>query len=174
MSDASTWFGLFMGVEVKVIAIDPGASGGIAIHVDGVTYAEAMPEGMTEQVDFLRERVAGIPGLSAIMEKVGFWMPGDHPMSACKFARHCGHLEAALYALGVRVLQVLPAKWQKTVCGTLPKEKAARKQAIKEEMARRYPELRVTLSTADALGILEFARLNEKQETIAQNIGEIT
>ena len=38
--------------------------------------------------------------------------------------------------------------------GTLPKDKAEQKRAIREEMARRFPGLAVTLKTADALGMM--------------------
>ncbi|MEI6150493.1 MAG: hypothetical protein WCS01_15445, partial [bacterium] len=81
------------------------------------------------------------------------WMPGDHPNAATKFARHCGNVEAGLYSMGIPFEEVAPGVWMKTL-GSLPKEKADRKRMIRELMARRYPHLRVTLDTADALGIL--------------------
>ena len=136
------------------IAIDPGASGGIAWRdAEGAVHAVPMPEGMTAQVDFLRSLAAQLPGVEAIVEKVGYWMPGDHPNSACKFARHCGQLEAALYALGVPFTEVAPGVWMKKM-GSLPKDKRQRKATIRELMARLFPGLRVTLSTADALALL--------------------
>ena len=52
--------------------------------------------------------------------------------------------------------EVAPGVWMKKL-GTLPKDKAERKRAIREEMARRFPGLEVTLKTADALGILSTA-----------------
>jgi len=144
-----------------ILAIDPGASGGLAwTDADGHVHAYPLPEGMTAQVDRLRELAAELPGLKAVIERAGYWMPGDHPNSAARFARHCGHLEAALYAVGIPFRQVPPAKWMKSL-GTLPKEKPARKRAIREEMARRFPHLAVTLATADALGILCWAREGE-------------
>ena len=140
-----------------LLAIDPGAGGGLAwVDAGGVVRAEAMPDGMTAQVDRLRALAAEFAGLSAVVERVGWWMPGDHPNSACKFARHCGHLEAALYALGVPRRDVTPPVWMRSL-GTLPKDKAQRKRAIREAMAVRHPHLAVTLATADALGILEGA-----------------
>jgi hypothetical protein len=138
-----------------LLAIDPGASGGFALlDPDGVLRTFPMPDGMTAQVDLLRE-ILGQVGrpMSAVMERTGLWMPGDHPNSAARFARHCGHLEAALYALGIAAEQVAPGVWMKAL-GELPKEKPDRKRAIRELMARRYPHLDVTLRTADALGIL--------------------
>jgi hypothetical protein len=139
---------------MSTLAIDPGASGGLAwVDEDGVVGAEKMPDGMTAIVDRLRELACELPGCSAVIEKVGHWMPGDHPNAATKFARHCGHIEAALYALGVPFDDVAPGVWMRGL-GQWPKDKSSRKRAIREEMARRYPHLRVTLKTADALGIL--------------------
>ena len=141
-------------MTTPILAIDPGASGGLAVRdAQGVVHAFPMPEGMTAQVDLLRSLSAELGPLSAVLERVGLWMPGDHPNSAARFARHCGHLEAALYTLGVPVEQVAPGVWQRSL-GTLPKAKPDRKRAIRELMARAYPHLRVTLKTADALGIL--------------------
>lgn len=137
-----------------MLAIDPGAGGGMAwVEDGGVVGAEAMPEGMTAMVDWLRAHVAARGGVTAVVERVGYWMPGDHPNAATKFARHCGQIEAALYALGIPFDEVAPGVWMRGL-GTLPKEKSARKREIRERMARRYPHLRVTLKTADALGLL--------------------
>ena len=149
-------------MNTPLLAIDPGASGGLAwTDAEGITHAEAMPDAMTAIVDRLRALVADLPGLAAVVEKAGWWMPGDHPNSAAKFARHCGQIEAALYALGIPFHDVAPVVWMRAL-GTLPKEKPERKRAIRELMARRYPHLQVTLGTADALGILTW-RL--RQET---------
>ena len=138
------------------LAIDPGVSGGLAWRdADGIVHADPMPDGMTAQVDYLRSLAAGLPGLSAIMEKVGTYVPGNHVGSACTFARHCGHLESALYALGIPFTEVAPAVWMKKL-GSLPKDKAERKRAIRELMARQFPGLRVTLDTADALALLVY------------------
>ena len=137
-----------------IIAIDPGAGGGLAWRDrDGIVHAEPMPDGMSAQIDRLREHAAYLPGATAYIERVGGYMPGNSGPAACKFARHCGHIEAACYAFGVPVVQVAPQTWMKAL-GALPKEKGDRKRAIKEAMARRFPHLSVTLKTADALGIL--------------------
>ena len=137
-----------------LIAIDPGASGGIAWRTaDGTVTAVPMPEGMTAQVDFLRGLVTQLPGAEAVMEKVGTYVPGNHVGSACTFARHCGHLEAALYAVGIPFREVAPQVWMKKL-GALPKDKKARKAAIREQMQRRCPAIAVTLATADAIALL--------------------
>lgn len=136
-----------------ILAIDPGASGGFAwTDADGIAHCAPMPDGMTVIVDALRELYfMGIR--RAVMEKVGGYVSGNSGPAAVKFGRHCGNIEAALYALGYSTEQVAPTVWQRSL-GALPKDKALRKKAIKETMARRYPHLTVTLKTADALGIL--------------------
>lgn len=140
-----------------IIAIDPGAAGGVAwTESDGTVWAAPMPSGMTAQADLLRSLVASLPGAVAVLERVGGYVPGNSGPAACTFARHCGHLEAALYLLGVPSEQVAPGVWMKAL-GALPSEKPERKRAIREAMARRYPALAVTMKTADALGILTWA-----------------
>ena len=142
-----------------MIAIDPGAAGGIAYtDEDGNVQAMPMPEGMTEQIEAIQMlRAAG--HLKCIMENVGFHMPGNSAVFTAKFARHCGHIEAACYAFGISVEYVTPSKWMKIILGKSIKNKTERKNAIKEAMARRYPHLSVTLKTADALGIYTWAGL---------------
>jgi hypothetical protein len=139
-----------------MIAIDPGASGGLAYVDDGIVQAVAMPEGMTEQIDLIR-RLASEGHHECIMENVGFHMPGNSATATAKFARHCGHLEAACYAYGISVQYVAPQKWMREI-GTFSKDKRERKAQIKEAMARLYPHLTVTLKTADALGIFTWAK----------------
>jgi len=141
---------------VKILAIDPGASGGFAITDGTETYCYPMPEGMTEQADAIRSLLVGNQGMQCVMERVGTYVKGNSGPAAATFARHCGHLEAILYCLGIPTVQVAPQTWMKSL-GTLPKEKPERKKAIKEAMARKYPTLKVTLKTADALGLLEYA-----------------
>lgn len=142
----------------SILAIDPGAGGGLAIQPPfGPVECQPMPEGMTAQIDVLRSISAQFPMLRAVVERVGFHRPGNSATATAKFARHVGHLEAALYAMGIPFTEVTPQKWMADT-GPLPTDKQARKRAIREEMARRYPYLKVTLGVADALGILEWAR----------------
>lgn len=141
-----------------ILTIDPGALGGFAIQPPyGMVEVKAMPEGMTAQIDAIRAIAANFPGLVAYIENVGFHRPGNSAVVSCKFARHVGHLEAALYACGIPTMTVTPRKWMAAL-GSLPADKKDRKNAIKERVARMFPHLKVTLGTADALGILVWAR----------------
>ena len=148
-----------------LLAIDPGASGGIAClyesvgMLDGHTEVFPMPVGMTAQVDLLRSLTQDRPpgSVRCFMENVGGYRPGNSGPAACTFARHVGNLEAALYCLGIPVHTVAPGVWMRATCAGLPKDKPERKKRIKEIMSREYPQLKVTLKTADALGILRYA-----------------
>ena len=141
-----------------ILAIDPGVSGGYAVQPPyGVVEAAPMPEGMTAQIDAIRAIAANFPCLVAYIENVGFHRPGNSAVVSCKFARHVGHLEAALYACCIPTTTVAPATWMKAL-GKMPANKKDRKNAIKERVARMFPHLKVTLGTADALGILVWAR----------------
>lgn len=157
---------------MTIVAIDPGASGGFAISHGDMIAAFKMPEGMAEQLDTIKKIKEDYPDAKVTMEKVGGYMPGNSGPAACKFARHCGTLEAGLYLAGLPTVQVSPGVWQKKL-GTFDKEKAVRKNQIKELMARMYPHLKVTLLTADALGILTYAmRTNQtpvREETIDES-----
>jgi hypothetical protein len=146
---------------VSYLAIDPGAAGGIAwTDQYGIVRATKMPDTMPEQVDFLRERAVEQPGIIAIVEKTGGYMPGNSGPAAATFARHCGNLDAALYALSISVRPVSPSVWMKKL--GMPKlTKPERKVWLKDFSARRYPHLTVTLATADALALLAWAQMEK-------------
>jgi hypothetical protein len=143
-----------------LIAIDPGVNGGVAwTDPDGIVHAEKMPETLPDLRQLIEDRLGERrPGdiLSAIVEKTGTYVPGNSGPAAATFARHCGAIEGLLCGLRVPFSQVAPGVWMKAVCGVLPKEKKDRKKAIQEQIGRLYPHIRVTLSVADALGILTY------------------
>ena len=168
------------------IAIDPGASGGIAyVDNDGIVRAENLPQGMTAIADRLLEMALDLGHPRTVLEKTGTHFPGNNASATAKFARHCGWLEAICYCRAMPVEQVDPKIWQKEIRGlsaiprpvkpkktgnedadseaarrhgkALAKYKDVRKHHIRDEMQRRYPHLKVTLKTADALGILAWA-----------------
>lgn len=116
-----------------------------------------MPEGMSAQIDAIRAIAANFHGLKAVIENVGFHRPGNSAVATAKFARHVGHIEAALYTLGVPTITVTPTKWMSAL-GTMPANKRERKNAIKERAARMFPHLSVTLKISDALGMMVWAR----------------
>lgn len=121
----------------------------------GNVTVEKMPEGMTEICDRLKALAPSVD--QCYLEKITCaHRQGNKASSSAKFARNCGHIEAGLYCAGIKVEEISAGGWQRRL-GVLPKEYAAKKRAIKEVMARRYPGLKVIEQVADALGILDWA-----------------
>lgn len=154
--------------NMLIIAIDPGASGGMAASHDGsAPLVFKMPDTPRDIYDLLwsvQHTGCCIPekmACRAVMEKVGMHRQGNNASASCKFARHCGHIEMALLALGMPFEEPTPQKWMKTL-GAMPKDKKDRKNHIKDLMQRRYPGIKVTLWNADALGILTWALEQDK------------
>ena len=142
-----------------MVAIDPGASGGIAYtDNEGIVQAENMPDGMTAIGDRIRNLAVELHYPITIIEQVGMHRMGNNASASVKFSRHCGHIEMACYMCSLPTEQVAPGVWMKYI-HQFPKgtEKKDRKNYFKDEMQRRYPHLKVTLKTADALGILTWA-----------------
>jgi len=171
-----------------IIAIDPGASGGIArVTKDGRVMSQKMPETLRDIWDQLHELIPttqlDTPQVVYI-EKVGTYMPGNSGPSAATFAMHVGALQMALIALKVRHLYVAPKVWMDAFIGkqsypSIPKEtpdkerkrilavrKAERKTKIKTKAQQIFPNQTVTLATADALGILWYAMEAEQPKRI--------
>lgn len=139
------------------MAIDPGASGGIAYRsTAGTVFAMKMMDTPRDIYDSLKF-LAVDKYAHCFLENVGGHRPGNSATASVKFSRHVGHLEMALLALEIPVTKVAPNKWMRTLVPNLPKGKTERKNAIKSKVQERYPHLIVTLATADALGMLAYA-----------------
>ena len=138
-----------------VIGIDPGLSGGIAVMDDAHKVVEVcnMPETPMDILDLLRKYDSSVT--VAYMEDVGRGMPGQSSSATAKFARHNGHLEMALLALGISTVKCTPQKWEKMY--QLGKSTAYSKNEWKNRLKAKAQELfpnlgkKVTLKTCDAL-----------------------
>lgn len=144
-----------------VLAVDPGATGGIACwRDDEPIQAFAMPETEGDQIELIRKLVAEGEAI-AFVEKVGGFIGKGQPGSAMfKFGRNYGFILGVLQTLGVRVELVRPHAWQKPLglgtasgCGT----RSEWKNKLKACAQRLYPKLRPTLLTSDAILILDHA-----------------
>lgn len=150
-----------------IIGVDPGMNGGIAWGFENKIYAEKMPTTPKDIYNFLYDLAFDADGHEDIVcyiERVGGYRPGNSGPASVKFARHCGHLEMALLALNVKYIEILPSKWMAYLIGkqkypksmTAAQRKRKRKNMIKAKVQGLYPDLRVTLATSDALGILNY------------------
>lgn len=147
-----------------ILAIDPGKSGGLAITDNFITKCYPMPKTEGDVVDMIRSLTlfsnAGVD-LVCYIEKVGGYIKGNKaPGSAMfNFGHGRGVLIGALMSFGWRIIEVPPQRWQKWLgigkCG-------GDKNKLKAEAQRRYPDQNVTLKTADALLILDYAKAQER------------
>jgi hypothetical protein len=147
---------------MKILAIDPGAAGGLALNVDDhPATAVSMPATEGDLVSLLREWGANPHDTVAVVEEVGGYAGMPQPGSAMfKFGRNFGFALGVLQCLGVRVELVRPQKWQKGLglgraadCAS----KAEWKNKLKARAQQLYPHLKPTLATSDALLLLDYA-----------------
>ena len=159
-----------------IIAIDPGLSGGIAWEKNGKVEAVKMPDtpkGIYNylhfelEADFENEKIC-------YLEKVGS-MPKQRCSGTWTFAEHYGAIKAILMCLEIPMVEVSPQKWQRAIGASrpslpknaTPSQKEANKREgkhkIKQIVEARYPSLKITLATADALGILMYAEREERK-----------
>ena len=146
---------------MTIIAIDPGASGGIALsHLGGIRVIP-MPKTEGDVLDALRDMDTGDRPLSCFIEEVGGYVGGEQPGSAMfRFGMGVGFLRGVVMALGMKLIPVRPQVWQKMFAlgkASGCASKTVWKNKLKAEAQRRFPELKVTLKTCDALLLLEYA-----------------
>ena len=148
----------------KIIAIDPGKHGGIVVYdVNNKRVIECvqMPETPLDILSFLSiysnnsvcylEKVGGIPGSGGAN-------------SMFNFGKGFGYLEMALLCKKIKTIEVTPQKWQKALqLGNKGNMSTSEwKNKLKQRAQQLFPNIgKITLSTSDALLILEYARKEE-------------
>jgi len=140
-----------------ILGIDPGAGGGLASWYDNEMCAVKMPATEKDICDWAADFCE--TGAFAYIERVHA-MPGQGVTSMFSFGRNYGFLRGCLIAHGIPFEEVTPRTWQKTF--GLKKAKGetptAWKNRLKAKAQQLFPELKVTLATADALLIAEHGR----------------
>jgi hypothetical protein len=152
-----------------ILAIDPGASGGLAVAHLGKVVCHAMPATQGDLLDLIQsiKSAADIEGVAlvCVLEEVNGFVGKAQPGSAMfKFGEHYGFIKGAVQALRIKLELVRPQAWQKGFgLGTASHcaSKGEWKNKLKAEAQRRFPHLKVTLKTADALLILEWVPRSE-------------
>lgn len=146
----------------RILAIDPGASGGIAHYLDGRVIVEPMPGTDGDIRDVLINWLAQSDVV--YIEKVGGYIGGKGaPGSAMfNFGRNVGFLHGLIASMNVRCIEVPPQRWQKTIQAGTSKTHGTRWKAhLKGIAQQRQPGIMITLKTADAVLLLEHAMLSE-------------
>lgn len=144
-----------MGELIKV-GVDCGMSGGIAWRESGEAFAVAMPKSRDALVSLIGD-ICHERKVVAWVEDVPMFCGKNLPASRLgKLFHNQGLVEGMLAALGATVYLVRPQDWQKQMgCGTSRGlTKTEWKNNLKAKAVKMFPELRVTLKTADALLLL--------------------
>ena len=147
-----------MNQSKEFIAIDPGKSGGIAWKLAYGAAAVKMPATEPEICEKLKEIYYHLDKPTCIVEEVGGYIGRPQPGSAMfVFGRNFGFILGTLSCLGARIVLVRPQKWQSFLCmGTSEGNRTAWKNKLKVKAQNLYPNIDVTLSTSDALLLLEY------------------
>lgn len=177
---------------MNLIAIDPGASGGIAISIGGRVRCHKMPATQPDVLHLLRTaRLESPTDVTCYIEDPPKYIGQDVPSSTIfVMAENYGYIKGVLQALGIRTIQVTPQTWMKAlnlgtkgVIRAKPGSTQAEKKAVQQhnaqakrdwknklkgEAQRRYPDLAATLATADALLILDYAKIAENYREVEQ------
>lgn len=140
---------------MKIVGIDPGKRGGIAIQEDGQTTVLNMPEDPLQVGQLLKD-----DDVLVFVEKINLRrddLQGGKAFHIQTMIRDYERLKVGLEANGIPYVMVHPAKWQANL-GQLQRgvERAERKRLYKDCAQRIFPNQRVTLLNADALLILVF------------------
>jgi hypothetical protein len=146
----------------RILAIDPGLSGGLAHYGPSGVTLDAMPATDADVRDLVLDRL----GVSDVVyiEKVGGYVGGKGApgSSMFQFGRNVGFLHGLIAASKTRVIEVPPQRWQKTIgVGSKATHGAKWKSHLKGIAQQRQPRQVITLKTADAVLILEHAMLAE-------------
>lgn len=146
-----------------IIGLDPGEKGGIAVldKEGDIVEVSKMPMTMLDILSFLRNYPSD--ECVAYLENVGYGMPGQSSAATARFARHNGHLEMALLAVGIKTNMVTPQKWEKSyqLGKSSDYTKTEWKNRLKSKAQQLFPKEKITLAVADAILLAEYGRKQE-------------
>lgn len=164
-----------------LIGIDPGSNGGIAVRFpDGNFTAVKMPDTDTDTYDYLKQLVVSENQTFVLCEKVGGFIgtrkryiqimcphcrgmvpytkeESDPSSRMFQFGDGNGFIRGVCVTLGYGYDTIAPKSWQKifNLFKTFGMSKTQWKNILKDRAQKLFPELKVTLNTADALLILD-------------------
>ena len=151
-------------MKATIIGIDSGVNGGVcAMYPDG--EAKASPLGsISELCEFLiatREKSLNKAcKLQVFLEEVTGYIGGKPQPASRSFVlgKSYGSILGLLVGLSIPFKTVRPQKWQQGLSGIRGIEYTERKRRLKEIATERYPQLKPTLKTADAILIADYGK----------------
>ena len=154
-----------------IVAIDPGASGGIAVWDKGIQNIYKCPKDVLKMASIINSFkttswISEKDVIVAYIEQVHAF-PTDARSSAFKFGANYGKWLGILGAYKIETILVSPQKWmkyfQEKFKFKLPKNKTERKRKLKE-MASKYTDKKVTLYSSDAILIAMYGVHEHQKE----------
>ena len=143
------------------IGIDPGKKGGIAATNGNMSMCCKCPDTVADMYKLLKTVIDIGNKPICVIEHVHS-MPGNSGRSMFTFGTNYGQWLGILASLQVPYIQASPMKWMKHY-GPRPKDKKSRKKHLKHLAQQRYPQLPITLATADAVLIAHYCFVTYKQ-----------
>lgn len=149
--------------ERTIIGIDPGKSGGIAVYGKRKIQAVAMPEDFDGLKDYLQYVYDTYENIYVFFEKVQAYISDDEEpgkkFGINKMLANQKEVITVLRMIGFKnVIEVYPISWQTTL--ELKKKgeetKTERKNRFKTYAQNCFPEITITLKTADAVLLVQF------------------
>lgn len=147
-----------------IIAIDPGAGGGIAYFNKGRTTAGEMPGNLIDLYSHLQRIQKENENCIVFIEKVQAFKSdndeGGKNFGINKMLYNFAQIMALIEILRLDYIHIYPISWQSGLGLKVKNDqrtKTERKNSYKQYAANCFPEAKVTLSTADALCLLQFA-----------------
>ena len=147
-----------------VIGIDSGANGGVCVLYPNKAAFAAPIGSITEICDILEtaKKYAGTKShsLDCFVEEVTGYIGGKPQPASRSFVlgKSYGSILGLLVGMRIPFRTVRPQKWQKGLSGVRGIEYIERKRRLKEIAAERYPQLKPTLKTADAILIADYGK----------------
>ena len=144
--------------DILTIAIDPGVNGGVVWHLSGKTTAMRMPPTDFDTCALLADLSKRSNIVILYIELPPLFAGRNIPGSAIgKLMLNYGVCYGAAVALGMKIHPVRPPIWQKAhPVGTKGEQTTTQwKNKLKARASELFPDLPVTLATADALLILD-------------------
>jgi hypothetical protein len=154
----------------RFVAIDCGRGGAIAHISSGrPPITVSMPDNVDEiksYFDYLKE-ISTSP--IACIEKVGLWRTDANQGKAFgieKMTRSLNEITTILRIVKIPFIQIFPIQWQAylNIRSTKHEEYSDRKRRFKEIAQKNFPQIKVTLTNADALLIMQFIGLKWQRE----------
>ncbi len=140
------------------IGIDPGINGGIAFIYNDSYSVKQCPntvQEMANELITLKDMGPNLP-MHCIIERVHSF-PGNSARSMFTFGSNYGQWLGILATLKIPYKEVTPHAWMRHY-GKMPKDKKDRKNHIKHLAQQRYPDVKITLATSDAMLIANYLR----------------